>query len=134
MRQPVSTSDDPLILVADQDATSRDQLAAALEKAGFRVVKALDGGTAKKVVVEHDVYCAIVDHHMSPHDGFDFALFVQSNNMDLPMILTATTKISDLLTESQKRGFYSLLYKPVEPARLVNTVRRALKERGIIHE
>lgn len=121
----------PLILIADDHDVSRESMASILEAAGFAVIQATDGGAAKKVAEEHEIHAAIVDHHMSPFGGFDFALHVRSVGIDVPLVLITSEDVTDLLLESSRRGFNHFLKKPVEPKRLVETIRRAMKERGI---
>ena len=120
-------SDAPLILVADDSQEAREYLAEILKSAGYRVIQAIDGGSAVKVVLDHDVSVAIIDHFMSPHGGFDFAKEVRSRNIDIPMIMVTNEETSDLLIEITRFGIQNYLRKPVEAERLLMSVRRALR-------
>jgi len=123
----------PLILVADDNEGDRSAMALTLKNAGYDVIQAIDSGSARKVAREHDVAVAIIDHFMTPHDGVEFARFMQLDKIDIPMYLVTHEDDSDLLSESSKLGFIGLLKKPVSPQRLISAVERGLKlrERGI---
>lgn len=120
--------DSPLILIADDSQISREFLANTLKTAGYNVIQAIDGGSALKVIHEHRVAIAIIDHYMAPHGGFDFAKQVKLNKLDLPMIMITNEETSDLLIETTRHGINKYMRKPVDPKRFVETVRRTLRE------
>lgn len=117
-----------LILVADDSQVSREILSNILKTAGYEVIQAVDGGSALRVVKEHNVALAIIDHFMSPHGGFDFAKEIQNRRMTLPMIMVTNEETSDLLVETTRHNIGSYLRKPVDPKRFLEVVRRSLRE------
>jgi guanine deaminase len=121
-------TESPLILIADDSEVSRQYLSATLQAAGFRTIQAIDGGSALKVVMEHDVTVAIIDHFMAPFGGLDFARKVQDAGKKIPMIMVTNEETSDLLIETSRHGIGRYLRKPVEPQRLVEAVKRSLRE------
>lgn len=121
------SDDAPLILIADDSAVSREHIANLLVPAGYRVIQAIDGGSAFKVVDEHNVALAIIDHYMQPYGGLEFARGLRALRVDLPMIMVTNEETSDLLIEVSKAGIGSYLKKPADPKRLLETVRRALR-------
>jgi tRNA(Arg) A34 adenosine deaminase TadA/CheY-like chemotaxis protein len=118
----------PLILIADDSQVSRELMSNTLKAAGYEVIQAIDGGSALKVIHEHPVKVAIIDHFMAPHGGFDFAREVKNSKLNLPMIMVTNEETSDLLIETTRHGIGKYLRKPVDPKRLVETVRRSLRE------
>lgn len=124
-------SDIPNILVADDNESDRLALASAIETAGYRVFQAIDAGTARRVVHEHNIDAAFIDHLMTPHDGVEFARYMALDKISLPMYLVTHEDDSDLLTEATRLGFIGLLKKPVSPERAVKAVERALKLKSI---
>lgn len=122
-------TDKPLILIADDNEDDRTTMATALTGAGYNVIQAIDSGSARKVAREHDVAVAIIDHFMTPHDGVEFARFMQIDKISIPMYLITHEDDSGLLSEATKLGFVGLLKKPVPTNRLVSAVERALKMR-----
>ncbi len=117
----------PLILIADDSQVSRESMANVLRAAGYDVVQAIDGGSALKVVNEHPVALAIIDHFMAPHGGFDFAKQIKLNRLNIPMIMVTNEETSDLLVETTRHGIGKYLRKPVDPNRLIETIRRTLR-------
>lgn len=117
----------PLVLLADDSQVSREAMANILKAAGYEVIQAIDGGSALKVIHEHPVALAIIDHFMAPYGGFDFARQVRAEKSGLPMIMVTNEDTSDLLIETTRHGISGYLRKPVDPARLVEVVRRALR-------
>ncbi len=122
-------TDAPLILIADDSAVSREYITNILIPAGYRVMQALDGGSALKVVREHDVALAIIDHYMQPYGGLEFAKEITATDFGLPMLMVTQEETSDLLLELSRHGVHHLLKKPVEPKRLLETIRRLLREK-----
>ena len=118
----------PLILIADDSEISREYIANILIPAGYRVIQAIDGGSAFKVVQEHNVSLAIIDHYMAPYGGLEFARGLRLNDIHIPMVMVTNEETSDLLVEITRNGISSYLKKPAEPARLLETVKRALRE------
>lgn len=121
----------PLILIADDSQVSREFMANTLKAAGYEVIQAIDGGSAIKVIHEHPVAMAIIDHFMSPHGGFDFAKQVRIGKFNIPMIMITNEETSDLLIETTRHGISKYLRKPVEPKRLIETVQRTLRETNL---
>ncbi len=117
-----------LILVADDSAVSREYIANILIPAGYRVIQAIDGGSALKVVREHEVDLAIIDHYMQPYGGLEFAKEIVAADLGLPMLMVTQEETSDLLLELSRHGVHNLLKKPVDPKRLLKTIRRLLRD------
>lgn len=123
----IPMSDDDLILIADDSQISREHMANILQSAGYRVMQAIDGGSALKVIHEHQVALAIIDHFMAPKGGFDFARQLQADRIALPLIMVTNEETSDLLVETTRYGFSQYMRKPVDPKRLTEAVRRLLR-------
>lgn len=115
------------ILIADDDDVARAHMASILEGAGYKVLQAIDGGSARKVVNEHNISAAIIDHYMEPFGGLKFARDIRFDGFDVPLLLVTSEETSDLLLEATQAGFIGFLKKPVEPARLVKAAERMLR-------
>jgi len=122
--------DNITILIADSDAQNRQMIADFLAQEGHAIMQALDGGTAIRVVEDRPVDIAIIAHRMSPHTGFEFARHVILKKYPVTMILLVDESSTDLLTEARKYNIKHVVNKPTDPDRLLETVRRALRERG----
>lgn len=110
---------DALILVADDNEADRVSLASVLMEAGYPVMQAVDGGTARRVMNEYPVAVAFIDHFMDPYGGVDFARFMTIDKISVPMFLVTQDDDSGLLMEATKLGFTGLLKKPVSPERVL---------------
>ena len=119
-----------LILVADDDKKARSFIAGVLETAGFPVIQAIDAGTAIRVIEEHKVDVAIIDHHMKPHDGFEVARHILVQNRPVGSVLLTDDPSTDILLQAGQHGIAQVMNKPVEPDRLIQTVRRMLRKQG----
>lgn len=122
-------SEAPLILIADDSQVSREYLANILITAGYQVIQAIDGGSAFRVVKEHNVALAIIDHYMEPYGGLEFARGLRISDINIPMIMVTNEETSDLLVEITKQGISGYLRKPADEKHLKEMVRRALRTR-----
>lgn len=118
------------ILIADNDESGRASMAHLLETHGYRVLQAVDGGSAMRVVDQHKIDVAIFDHRMKPHSGLYFAKHVLLKGYDIGMIMATNDPTTDLLLEAGRHEIKQVMRKPVDPERLVETVRRVLRAHG----
>ena len=117
-----------LILSVDDNEPTRQMMAGILKSVGFETVQAIDGGSAVKVIKEHNIDCALVDQYMEPMGGFELAKHLRDNNIPAPpMVLITAHETSDLLSKGLELGFAQILQKPVVPNRLVTLVERLVK-------
>lgn len=123
----MSSGEKLLILIADDSEVSREYLGNILVAANYDVIKAVDGGSALKVLAEQPVALAVIDHHMQPLGGLEFAKNLRVRDINIPMIMVTSEVTSDLLVETTKYGIGAYLKKPVDPARFVELIRRYAK-------
>jgi DNA-binding NtrC family response regulator len=116
------------ILIAEDNDITRELMTKIMSSEGYKVLEAVDGSTAKDVVKKNEVSLALVDLHMAPEGGFDFAKFVANNNLNIPVVLVTGDQGMDLLLETRKYNIAQMIQKPVEPDRLKSTVSRVLKK------
>ena len=120
--------DDQFILVADDNELTRQLYTSVIEAAGYKVMQALDGSTALKVVHDFPVLAGIVDQYMSPMSGTEFASMVKSSSGPKPpLIMVTANDTTDLLATSHELGFQAVMQKPIDPKRLVSTVERLIE-------
>lgn len=116
------------ILLADDNAPTRELIASILTPAGYQVVQASDGEAALYVVQSSRVACAIIDQYMTPMGGFEFARMLEKEQKTFPMILITAHETTDLLVEARDHGFGQILKKPVQPERLLKMVEHVLRK------
>ena len=112
------------VLIVDDNEPTRKLLSGIVEGAGYHAVTAVDGPMALHLVKEHDIHCALIDQYMEPMDGFALARELQENVRKFPMTMITANESNDLLVQSQKHGFTTIMMKPVDPQRLLKIVER----------
>jgi signal transduction histidine kinase/ActR/RegA family two-component response regulator len=117
------------ILVVDDDASTRDVVSAALERAGAEVCAAPSAADAWTVLQERAPDLVVADLAMPVEDGFSFMRRVRSGSTlgtRLPAI--ALSAFADARSEESARaaGFSAFLAKPARPEALLQLVDRLL--------
>lgn len=120
-----------MVLVADEDETSREYIANVLENRGFQVIKAVDVGSGMKVLDDWNVDVAIVSYHIKPTNGFEISKHALVKNRKTGIIMIADNPTTDILIQAGENGVGQVMRKPVEPDRLLESVKRILRARGL---
>lgn len=119
------------ILIAEDNDVSRDLMAGILRQQGFKVIGAIDGESAIKVVEEHGIDLAFVDINMIPTGGFAFVKYLIANGLKIPVVIVTADQSSDVLMEANSLGVKQVIQKPIDPKRLTQTAHRILKAHGL---
>ncbi len=118
------------ILIAEDNAVSREMMTGILKTQGYTIHGANDGDEAIKVIDDVNIDVALVDINMAPKGGFEFVKHLVVKGIDIPVVVITGDDSSDILTESSALGVLKVIQKPIEPDRLIETVRRVLERRG----
>ncbi len=122
------TEQPPIVLVAEDNRTTRTFLCYKLEKAGFQVISAEDGRRAVEQLTD-SVGAVLLDLQMPEMDGMACLAHIQNHFPDLqPIMITASEDVTTAV-EAMKYGAFDYLVKPLNPEELVAAVNRALKAR-----
>ncbi len=119
------------ILIAEDNDVSRDMMAGILKTKGYTIHGAIDAESAIKVTRERPIDLALVDVNMQPKGGFHFARYVLSEGVKIPIVFITGDDSADLLMEASAVGVRQVIQKPIQPERLIQTVERLLKRRGL---
>lgn len=119
------------VLIAEDNDVSRDMMMGVLRAQGYNTYGAIDGETAIKVIEDRDIDMALVDVNMAPKGGFEFVKYVVTKGLKIPCVIVTADDSADLLVEATALGVAKVIQKPVEPERLVQTVQRILKRKGL---
>jgi CheY-like chemotaxis protein len=120
------------VLVADDKATSRELIRAALETSGYSICEAADGVEALRCAREFAPDLIILDLHMPQMDGFGVVAELRRDERfaALPvMALTASAMQGDR-DRALSAGFDSYVTKPIPLATLRKEVERLLSGGG----
>ncbi len=116
------------VLVVEDHADSRDALCALLEAFGFRVLAAVDGLDALRIVREEPPDLILMDLMMPEMDGFQAtrALREDPDTAHIPII--TLTALDGARRLAKKAGADDFLVKPIDSTRLMATLRAHLED------
>lgn len=120
------------ILVADDDATIRGNLAMLLSAEGFEVVQAGNGRQAARTLAEPGVRLALLDLKMPELDGIGVLRECQLELEETPVIVITAYGGSQPAIEAMKLGAFDYITKPFDLDEVLFTVRRALTQQALI--
>jgi DNA-binding response OmpR family regulator len=114
------------ILVVEDEAVTRFQLAESLRNRGYEVMAAPDGAKAIEFLNKKQFHLMITDFVVPHFDGFDLVRLVNSQWPNMPLIV-----VSGYLSESSGKeilaGLADFIEKPVDPDVLMTRVRLFLR-------
>lgn len=116
------------ILVADQDASSRNRLTEALRGEGFDPLAARTGGEAVELARNRVVSITILDVLLPDLSGIETFQLITSVRDGVQGIFLARERSKDTLVRLLEAGAYTVLPKPPRMDWLLDAVRR-LSER-----
>jgi CheY-like chemotaxis protein len=116
--------DTPLVLVVDDDDSTREMLVLALTDEGYRVVEARDGREAIRFVAELHPDLVLLDVRMPGMTGQELLPLLRREHPDLPVVLTSADP--RLAYEAAREGATAVLVKPFDLDQLLETVARTL--------
>jgi CheY-like chemotaxis protein len=114
---------DPLILCIDDEALGLQIRKVVLERAGYRVLTALDGASGLNLFGEHPVDAVILDYYMPGMNGGEVAAEMRRTRADIPILLLSA--YINLPIDVVKSVDFTLL-KGDPPETLMEKVREML--------
>jgi DNA-binding NtrC family response regulator len=120
-----------LILVADDDATIRANLALLLKDEGYSVCEAADGRQAIEALQDVRVALALLDLKMPHVDGMQVLREHADRLEEAPVIVITALGGSAAAIEAMKLGAYDYITKPFDLDEVLLTVQRALTQRNL---
>ncbi len=122
------------ILVVDDKEMLRDSVGATLQRAGFGVVTATDGGSALEAIARRRPDCVVTDLKMPGMTGLE--LLEQAKQIDdaLPFVVMTAYGAVDTAVQAIKLGAFDYITKPFEGDELVIGVKRAIEHARVFRE
>jgi len=115
------------ILLVEDDPLLGDGLRAALDKAGFKVIWAKDGGMALNLLQTHDYAAMVLDIGLPVLDGMEVLRQMRAGGNRLPVLmLTARDTTRDKVL-ALDRGADDYLVKTAEMEELIARVRALVR-------
>src|SRR2546422_917922 len=121
----------PRVLVVDDDPLTRSLLSIALQSQAFEVIPAGDAGAALEQVRSEAPEIVILDLRLPGLDGMEALRKFKEIAPELPVVILTGYGDVPLAVEAMRLGAYDFLTKPVEPAKILVVVRRALKHQAL---
>lgn len=112
------------ILLVDDNAAVRHELALQLQMLGFEVVEAADGLRALMLAHEQPFAAVVLDQRMPLMDGLTLARNLRELPAcaKLPLILLTTDKLAAIQPLAQRAGIDKVLAKPVVAPELAHAL------------
>lgn len=114
------------VLIVDDSETIRQQVASALERAGFGVVEAADGVDGLERASQHELCMVILDVNMPRLNGLEMLERLKSDprHAKLPVLMLTTEVQQSMIERAKKAGARGWMIKPVKMDQLVSTVNK----------
>lgn len=114
-----------LVLIADDDDSLRHILAATLEKAGYKTVKAGNGAETLARVKTEDIDVILLDIWLGDANGLELIEDIQQHNSTASIIIITAHGTTQTAIDAAKRRAYGYLTKPIDQKELISLVSRA---------
>ncbi|HUL35839.1 MAG TPA: response regulator [Candidatus Eisenbacteria bacterium] len=118
----------PQILVAEDDATTREMIAGILKRRGYDVSTASDGASALRTLKKKEFDLLLLDIWMPKMSGLGLIATLHGESHIPKIIVMTSDKTSDTVLKSLIGQVYQFLAKPIEANILLSVVENALSE------
>jgi len=119
------TSDEPRILVIDDDPGTRDLIVESLRTEGFRAIARRDSLSGLVRLMSFGADAVVLDWRMPGLDGFDLLETLRRGYPDVPVVFMTGHASPVVVKKALAAGAFSVLVKPFRLEDLVAQVRRA---------
>src|ERR1700687_4059832 len=120
------------ILIVDDEKSQREILEMILSGEGYDVTTASSGEAALKFAKEHRFDLVLTDLKMTGMDGIELLQHLLALDSAIIVILLTAHGTIDSAKDALRRGAFDYLQKPFERDRLLDTIKRALRNLGQI--
>ena len=116
------------VLVVDDSKSLRTIVSSIVRKLGYTTIEADDGNTCIEIINTHQIDLLLLDLNLPEKNGIEILSYLRHHHFTIPVIMISGSRDIEMAVESLKMGAYDFLIKPVNPAKLANTITRALSE------
>lgn len=114
------------ILVVDDDRVLAEIMVFTLQRAGFDVIQAFDGATARRRWRQDEPDLIILDVNLPDDNGFDICRDIREES-DVPIILLTVRGEEDDIVRGLEIGADDYITKPYSPRQLVARTQAVLR-------
>ena len=117
-------TEDPSILIVDDDDDFRYSMAQMLKLHELKVMTAINGEDAIRIAKEKKVNIAFVDIKMSTMNGLATSVKLKEINPRILIVMMTgyRDEVKPIVEEAREKGFFQCLYKPFKMADLKELV------------
>ena len=127
---PAATrADSSRILIADDQASSRQGVRAVLEAAGYEVTEAEDGDQALRSLRDDPADLALLEWRTPGLDGMEVLRRLKDTGIEVPVVVVTALGSVPIAMRAMELGAIDVLVKPVEPVVLRETILEVLVRR-----
>ncbi|MEW6510845.1 MAG: sigma-54 dependent transcriptional regulator [Bacteroidota bacterium] len=116
------------ILLVDDDVKMKSIVAEVLQHEGFRMLTATNGSDALRTVEASPVDLILLDVGLPDINGIDLLRRLNHIRPAVPVVIISGYATIDKAVSATKLGAYDFLEKPLEPQRVLVTIRNALEK------
>lgn len=120
-------TDQPHILIVDDQLSLLLSLQALLQINGYRVELARSGGEAITKLQDADYQLLLLDLQMPGIDGLEVLEFVRQAELDLETVVVSGETSFTSIKDAMRLGAYDFIRKPYNPEELLTTVSRGIE-------
>jgi len=122
------------VLVADDDALTRELLAETLRRHGCEVLLAADGAEATHLLEVRDFDLVVTDVRMPDLTGMEVLVRAREVSQDVPVILMTAYGTIESAVEAMKKGAFDYIVKPFSPDRVDLLLQRVGEWQTLVRE
>jgi DNA-binding response OmpR family regulator len=122
-------TEEPCILVVDDEPDLLENIGMALEAEGYRVLTALDGVQALAILEEQSVNLVLADIAMPKMNGYQLYERIRQNTRwtSIPFIFLSARRLDSDIRYGKELGVDDYLIKPIHSADLLAAIRGKLR-------
>ena len=128
------TTNNPAVLLVDDDANILDTAKDILEEAHYEVSTASNGAQAIALLDKKAFNIVVVDFQLPDATGLELARKVRERNDHTLVVLMTGHASLEMAVKAIQEAVYDYLIKPVDPAQLQRTLERALEKQKLVLE
>ncbi len=128
------TSGAPSVLLVDDDRNILDTAKDILEEAHYDITTASTGASAIEELDKRDFNIVVVDFQLPDSTGLELARKVRERNENTCVVLMTGHASLEMAVKAIQESIYDYLIKPVDPARLLRTLEKAVEKQRLTLE
>jgi len=116
------------VLLIDDDAKMQSIVAEVLQHEGFTILTASNGHDARQIFEKNSIDMVLCDIKLPDIDGIDLLQHLTRTKPSVPVVMITGFATIDRAVQATRLGAYDFLEKPLEPQRVLVTIKNALEK------